>query len=57
MLMTHPQKVGTGTRYSFAKNEELLELPNLIEIQKNSFEWFLNEGLVEVLRDISPIVD
>ena len=57
MLMTHPQKCGTATRYSFAKNDEPLELPNLIEIQKNSFEWFLNEGLVEVLRDVSPIVD
>ncbi len=57
MLMTHPQKCGTGTRFSFAKNDEPLELPNLIEIQKNSFDWFLNEGLAEVLRDISPIVD
>jgi len=57
MLMTHPQKCGTGVRYSFAKNDEPLDLPNLIEIQKESFDWFLKEGLMEVLRDISPIVD
>ena len=56
-MMTRPIQCGTGIRWSFAKNEELLELPNLIEIQRNSFEWFLNEGLMEVLRDISPIVD
>ena len=57
MLMTHPQKCGTNVRYSFAKNDEPLNLPNLIEIQKESFDWFLKEGLMEVLRDISPIVD
>ncbi len=56
-MMTHPQKCGTGTRWSFAKNDEPLALPNLIEIQKKSFDWFLNEGLMEVLQDISPIVD
>ncbi len=56
-MMTHPQKCGTNTRWSFAKNDEPLALPNLIEIQKDSFDWFLNEGLMEVLRDISPIVD
>ena len=55
--MTHPQKCGTNVRYSFAKNDEPLNLPNLIEIQKESFDWFLKEGLMEVLRDISPIVD
>ncbi len=52
-----PQKCGTNTRWSFAKNDEPLELPNLIEVQKNSYDWFLREGLMEVLRDVSPIVD
>ena len=56
-MITRPQLCGTRTRWSFSKNDELLELPNLIEIQTKSFEWFLKEGLMEVLRDISPIVD
>ncbi|MBQ8858264.1 MAG: DNA-directed RNA polymerase subunit beta [Clostridia bacterium] len=42
---------------SFAKINEALEMPNLIEVQKKSFQWFLDEGLQEVLRDVSPIVD
>ncbi|MCL6636197.1 MAG: DNA-directed RNA polymerase subunit beta, partial [Peptococcaceae bacterium] len=53
----HAEKVGTRTRYSFGKLREVLDLPNLIEIQKNSYEWFLREGLREVFRDISPIQD
>jgi DNA-directed RNA polymerase subunit beta len=44
-------------RKSFAKIEEILELPNLIEIQQKSYQWFLDEGLREVFRDISPIQD
>ncbi len=44
-------------RYSFANLEEVLELPDLIAIQRASFEWFLNEGLAETFRDISPIKD
>ncbi|MBR2459996.1 MAG: DNA-directed RNA polymerase subunit beta [Clostridia bacterium] len=45
------------TRKSFSKINEVLELPNLIEIQKKSYEWFLREGMHEVLRDVSPIRD
>ena len=44
-------------RYSFANLDEPLELPDLIAIQRESFEWFLNEGLAETFRDISPIKD
>ena len=52
-----PQKLGTNERMSFSKINETLQMPNLIEVQKESFEWFLNEGLREVLRDVSPVVD
>jgi len=55
--MVKPQKLGNNTRMSFAKIKEVLEMPNLIEVQKNSYKWFLDEGLMEVLRDVSPIVD
>ena len=44
-------------RYSFANLNEVLELPDLIAIQRASFEWFLNQGLAETFRDISPIKD
>jgi DNA-directed RNA polymerase subunit beta len=47
----------TRDRYSFANLEEVLELPDLIAIQRSSFEWFLKEGLAETFRDISPIKD
>jgi len=50
-------QVGKKTRVSFSKIEEVLEMPNLIEVQKNSYEWFLKEGLKEVFDDISPITD
>ena len=42
---------------SFAKLQEVLELPNLIEVQRNSYQWFLDEGLKEVFEDVSPIQD
>jgi DNA-directed RNA polymerase subunit beta len=42
---------------SFARSKEVIDIPNLIEIQKNSYQWFLDEGLMEVLRDVSPITD
>ncbi len=51
------QKLGKTERVSFSKIEEVLPLPNLLEIQKSSYEWFLKEGLNEVLRDVSPITD
>ena len=52
-----PVKVGNGVRMSYAKQQEVLEMPNLIEVQTNSYQWFLDEGLKEVFRDISPISD
>ena len=55
--MVKPVKVGKNTRMSFSKINEAIELPNLIEIQKDSFKWFLEKGLVEVLHDVSPITD
>ena len=48
---------GDTTRISYSKINEVLEMPNLIEVQKNSYQWFLNEGLKEVFEDISPITD
>lgn len=49
--------VGKRTRYSYGKIHEVLGIPNLIETQKNSYEWFLREGLREIFQDISPIQD
>ena len=56
-MMLKPRKLGTTVRQSFSKIEAATEMPNLIEVQKDSYEWFLREGLNEVLRDVSPIVD
>ncbi len=55
--MIHPVQLGKTTRMSYSKINEVLDMPNLIEIQKNSYEWFLKEGLREVLKDVSPISD
>jgi len=55
--MFYPVKVGTRERWSYARIREVLDMPNLIEIQQNSYEWFLREGLREMFRDISPIQD
>ncbi len=55
--MPHPVKVGRGTRMSFSKIDEVVVMPNLIEIQKKSYEWFLKDGLMEAFMDISPIQD
>lgn len=55
--MVHPVQLGRNTRMSYSRIGEVLEMPNLIEVQKNSYQWFLDEGLREVLRDISPITD
>lgn len=55
--MLKPQKLGNNIRMSFSKIDDALEMPNLIEVQKKSFKWFLEEGLMEVLRDVSPIND
>ena len=56
-MMLRPKKLGANVRQSFSKIEAATEMPNLIEVQKDSYEWFLKEGLNEVLRDVSPIVD
>ncbi|MCR4672139.1 MAG: DNA-directed RNA polymerase subunit beta [Lachnospiraceae bacterium] len=52
-----PVKSGKGIRMSYARQREVLEMPNLIEVQRDSYKWFLDEGLKEVFRDISPIED
>ncbi|MBQ9375981.1 MAG: DNA-directed RNA polymerase subunit beta [Ruminococcus sp.] len=57
MVNVKDVKLGKNTRKSFAKINEVLEMPNLIEVQKNSYKWFLDEGLKEVFRDISTITD
>ena len=53
----HSVKAGKGLRMSFSEAKQVLEMPNLIEIQKNSYNWFLTDGLKEVFDDISPIAD
>ncbi len=55
--MVKEQKLGKNTRMSFAKINELCDMPNLIDVQKESFQWFLEKGIKEVLHDISPITD
>ncbi len=55
--MVKPCKLGNNIRYSFSKIDEKLEMPNLIEVQKESYEWFLGDGMKEVLEDVSPLVD
>ena len=55
--MVHPVQMGKRTRMSFARIEEALAVPDLIEVQKNSYRSFLKEGLREVLADVSPITD
>ena len=57
MVNVKPVKLGSNTRMSFSKIDEVLEMPNLIEVQKNSYKWFLQEGLKEVFKDVSGITD
>ena len=52
-----PVKAGKSMRMSYSRQKEVLEMPNLIEVQKESYKWFLDEGLKEVFDDISPIAD
>ena len=52
-----PMQSGRNVRMSYSKQKEVLEMPNLIEVQKDSYQWFLDEGLKEVFEDISPIAD
>ncbi|NCB45227.1 MAG: DNA-directed RNA polymerase subunit beta, partial [Clostridia bacterium] len=55
--MPKPVEFGRRTRMSYSKINEVAEMPNLIEIQRESYDWFINEGLKEVFEDISPIKD
>lgn len=55
--MAHPVKYGKRERMSFSRIPEVLSLPNLLEVQTSSFEWFLKDGLREVFEDVSPIED
>ena len=57
MVSVKETKLGNTTRMNFAKINEVMEMPNLIEVQKNSYQWFLDVGLKEVFRDISEITD
>ncbi|MCM1577836.1 MAG: DNA-directed RNA polymerase subunit beta, partial [Ruminococcus sp.] len=57
MVNVKPVQMGKTTRMSFGKINEVLGMPNLIEVQKNSYDWFLREGLKEVFRDVSAITD
>lgn len=55
--MVHPISAGKIQRMSYSKIDEVMDMPNLIEVQKNSYNWFLEEGLREVFYDVSPIQD
>jgi DNA-directed RNA polymerase subunit beta len=57
MVNVKDVQLGTTTRKSFAKINEVMQMPNLIEVQKKSYQWFLDEGLKEVFRDIGSITD
>ena len=55
--MLKPHQLGKNTRMSFSKIDEPIDMPNLIEVQKNSYKWFVEEGIMDVLHDVSPITD
>ena len=55
--MVHEVEVGKNVRLSYSKIKEVLDMPNLIEVQKDSYKWFLEEGLKEIFHDIFPITD
>ncbi len=55
--MVKPHKLGKNTRMSFSKIDEPIGMPDLLEVQKDSYKWFMEKGLMEVLEDVSPIVD
>ena len=55
--MVKPVKLGANERMTFSKINEVIDMPNLIEIQKDSYKWFVEEGLKEVFRDMSAITD
>ena len=57
MMKVKPTTLGKTERMSFSRIDEVITMPNLIEVQKNSYRWFLDEGLKEVFRDIATIED
>ena len=57
MVKVKPTHLGKNVRMNFAKIDEVLDMPNLIEVQKNSYQWFLDEGMKEVFKDVSGITD
>ncbi|MCI9272447.1 MAG: DNA-directed RNA polymerase subunit beta [Clostridiales bacterium] len=57
MVNVKPVHLGENVRMSFSRIDEVLDMPNLIEVQKNSYQWFLDEGLREVFKDVSGITD
>ena len=57
MVHVTPKQCGKNVRMNFGKINEVLEMPNLIEVQKNSYKWFREKGLREVFRDVSSITD
>ncbi len=57
MLNVKPVRMGKNVRMSFSRIDEVLEMPNLIEVQKKSYRWFLDEGLKDIFKDISGITD
>ena len=57
MVEVKPVKLGNNERMSFSKINEVIDMPNLIEVQKDSYKWFVEEGLKEVFRDMSSITD
>ena len=57
MVKVKPIQLGKTERMTFSQIDEVVQMPNLIEVQKNSYQWFLDKGLKEVFRDISTIED
>ena len=57
MMKVKPVTLGKTQRMSFSRIDEVIDMPNLIEVQKNSYQWFLDEGLKAVFKDISSITD
>ena len=55
--MFKPEQVGKRTRYTYAKINEVIKMPHLLDIQRKSYEWFLESGLQNIFNDISPIKD
>lgn len=56
-MMVKDQPFGKTIRKSYAKYQEILEMPNMLKIQKDSYQWFLEEGLREVFKDVGAITD